>query len=126
MSIVETNKETVRAYYETVFGGQPELAVERYVGPKYIQHNPQADDGSTAFIQFAHHLRTKNPEVKLEIKRIFGVRDFVITHAHLILKPGDRGMGLADFFRLEDGKVVEHWDVIQEVPETAANNNIIF
>jgi predicted SnoaL-like aldol condensation-catalyzing enzyme len=126
MSDLETNKATVRAYYETAFGGQPELAVERYMGPRYIQHNPQANDGPDAFIAFVHDLRAANPQVRLDIKRIFAEDDFVITHANLVLKPGEPGLALADFFRLENGKVVEHWDVIQSVPDGGANRNGMF
>jgi predicted SnoaL-like aldol condensation-catalyzing enzyme len=126
MSNLETNKATVRAYYETAFAGQPELAVERYMGDRYIQHNPQADNGPAAFIRFVHELRSQNPELRLDIKRIFAEDDFVITHSHLFLKPGDSGLALADFFRLEKGKVVEHWDVIQPVPEKSANQNTMF
>jgi predicted SnoaL-like aldol condensation-catalyzing enzyme len=126
MSNLDTNKANVRAYYETAFGGQPELAVKLYLGPKYIQHNPQAGDGPAAFIQFVHNLRDEYPELRLNIKRIFAEGDFVITHAHLILKPGDPGQALADFFRLASGKIVEHWDVIQSVPEKSANPNTMF
>ena len=82
MSNLETNKANVRAYYETAFGGQLELAVKRYLGPEYIQHNPQAGDGAAAFIQFVHSLRGEYPELRLNIKRIFAEGDFVITHAH--------------------------------------------
>ena len=126
MSNLETNKANVRAYYETAFGGQLELAVKRYLGPEYIQPNPQAGDGPAAFIQFVHSLRGESPELRLNIKRIFAEGDFVITHAHLILKPGDPGQALADFFRLASGKIVEHWDVIQSVPEKSANPNTMF
>lgn len=123
---VETNKATVRAYYEIAFAGQPELAVANYMGPRYIQHNPEADSGPEAFIEFVHALRGANPEMRLDIKRVFGEGDFVITHSNLILKPGEPGLALADFFRLEGGKVVEHWDVIQPVPAHSANNNSMF
>jgi predicted SnoaL-like aldol condensation-catalyzing enzyme len=123
---VETNKQTVRAYYEMAFAGQPELAAQRYIGPRYIQHNPEAKDGPEAFIAFVHYLRGAHPELRLDIKRIFGDGDFVITHSHLTLQDGKPGQALADFFRLEDGKVVEHWDVIQSVPAEAANSNGMF
>jgi predicted SnoaL-like aldol condensation-catalyzing enzyme len=126
MSNMETNKATVRAYYTTAFAGQPEQAVELYMGDRYIQHNPQADNGPAAFIRFVHDLRSQYPQLRLDIKRIFAEGDFVITHSHLILKPGDPGLALADFFRLEKGKVVEHWDVIQPVPEKSANKNTMF
>ena len=123
---VEANKATVRAYYETAFAGQPEFAVANHMGPRYIQHNPEADSGPEAFIKFVHALRAANPYMRLDIKRIFSEGDFVITHSNLILNPGEPGLALADFFRLEDGKVVEHWDVIQPVPVHSANKNGMF
>ena len=122
----EANKANVRAYYQMAFDGQPELAVQRYMGPRYIQHNPEAANGPEAFIGFVHALRGANPDLKLDIKRVFGEGDFVVTHANLVLKPGEPGLALADFFRLEDGKVVEHWDVIQPVPAVVNNDNGMF
>ncbi|WP_340372630.1 ester cyclase [Peribacillus sp. FSL E2-0218] len=97
-----------------------------FISLHIIQHNPEADNGPEAFIGFGHALRGENPEMKLEIKRIFREDDYVVTHSHLILNPNDPGLALADFFLLEDGKVVEHWDVIQTVPEKAKNTNSMF
>lgn len=126
MANLEQNKETVVAYYETAFGGQPEQAVESYLGGAYTQHNPEADDGPEAFIGFVHALREANPELELQIKRVVAEGDLVVTHSNLILTPGEPGLALADIFRLQDGKVVEHWDVIQPVPDTSANRNGMF
>lgn len=126
MSSVEENKKVVVDYYQTAFNGDPEKAVQDHFGPRYTQHNPDAQDGPEAFIGFVHYLRGENPDLQLDIKRVIAEGDMVVTHSHLVLKPGDRGRALADFFRLEDGKVVEHWDVIQEVPESAANTNGMF
>lgn len=126
MSNLEQNKTTVVAYYETAFGGQPEEAVRLYMGGSYTQHNPEAADGPAAFIGFVHALRTANPDVALEIKRVIAEGDFVVTHSNLVLSPGEPGLALADIFRLEDGKVVEHWDVIQAVPDSSANPNGMF
>ena len=71
-------------------------------------------------------LRSEHPQLSLEIKRVIAEGDMVATHSHLIMELGQPGRALADFFRLENGKVVEHWDVIQEVPEKAANPNGMF
>jgi predicted SnoaL-like aldol condensation-catalyzing enzyme len=126
MSGLETNKRVVVDYYQTAFGGDPEKAVADHFGARYIQHNPDAADGPEAFIGYVKWLRSEHPRLSLEIKRVIAEGDTVATHSHLILEPGQPGRALADFFRLENGKVVEHWDVIQEVPETAANPNGMF
>jgi predicted SnoaL-like aldol condensation-catalyzing enzyme len=127
MADAETNKQTVIAYYNLAFNDkQPEEAVAKYIGDRYIQHNPQAADGPEAFIGFVRGLAQQFPEASLEIKRVIAEGDLVVTHSLLKMAPDDRGMAVADIFRLEDGKVVEHWDVLQPVPETAANDNTMF
>jgi predicted SnoaL-like aldol condensation-catalyzing enzyme len=126
MSGVENNKKTVVDYYQTAFDGHPEKAVADHFGDRYIQHNPDAVDGPEAFIGYVKWLRSEHPQLTLEIKRVIAEGDMVATHSHLTLEPGQPGRALADFFRLEDGKVVEHWDVIQEVPDTSANSHGMF
>ncbi|MCY0928055.1 nuclear transport factor 2 family protein [Streptomyces sp. H27-H1] len=126
MSDLERNKQVVVDYYETAFGGDPEKAIADHFGPRYVQHNPDAEDGPEAFTGFVRWLRGEYPRLRLDIKRVLAEGDMVVTHSHLILEPGKPGRALADFFRLEDGKVVEHWDVIQEVPEASANPNGMF
>ncbi|MCY0935584.1 nuclear transport factor 2 family protein [Streptomyces sp. H34-S4] len=126
MSDLESNKQVVVDYYETAFGGDPEKAIADHFGPRYVQHNPDAEDGPEAFTGFVRWLRGEYPQLRLDIKRVLAEGDMVVTHSHLILEPGKPGRALADFFRLEDGKVVEHWDVIQEVPEASANPNGMF
>ncbi len=128
MSTITVNSEqTVRGFYELAFNEkQPEEAVARYVGSRYTQHNPQAGDGPQAFIDFVKWLTGENPELHVDIKRIVADGDMVVTHSLIKTSPSDRGTAAADFFRLEDGKIVEHWDVLQPVPETAANDNTMF
>jgi predicted SnoaL-like aldol condensation-catalyzing enzyme len=127
MADAETNKQTVVAYYNLAFNDkQPEEAAAKYIGDRYIQHNPQAADGPEAFIGFVKGLAQQFPEASLEIKRVIAEGDLVVTHSLLRMAPDDRGMAVVDIFRLEDGKVVEHWDVLQPVPETAANDNTMF
>ncbi|MFC5910354.1 ester cyclase [Streptacidiphilus monticola] len=129
MSDIERNKQIVVDYYQTAFDGDPEKAIADHLGPVYIQHNPGAEDGPEAFIGFVRWLRGEYPNVKLHIKRVIAEGDLVATHAHLDLEPGNPdnpGRALADFFRLENGKVVEHWDVIQDVPTHSANDNGMF
>ncbi|MER6024134.1 nuclear transport factor 2 family protein [Streptomyces anulatus] len=129
MSTQEQNKNVVVDYYETAFGGDPQKAVDDHFGPVYVQHNPDAQDGPEAFIGFVIWLRAEYPNLRLDIKRIIAEGDMVVTHSHLDLDPGNPenpGRALADYFRLENGKVVEHWDVIQDVPTKAANDNGMF
>jgi predicted SnoaL-like aldol condensation-catalyzing enzyme len=125
---LERNKATVVAYYTTAFNDQkPEEAVAKYGGPEYIQHNPSAADGFQAFIDFVHAFTKQYPQLHVDIKRVIAECDLVVTHSHLTLGPTDRGSAVADIFRLNrDGKVVEHWDVIQAVPATSANDNTMF
>jgi predicted SnoaL-like aldol condensation-catalyzing enzyme len=124
----ERNKAAVVAYYTTAFNDQkPEEAVAKYGGPEYIQHNPQAADGFQAFIDFVKGFTAQYPQLHVDIKRVIAECDLVVTHSHLTLSPTDRGSAVADIFRLDrDGKIVEHWDVIQAVPETSANDNTMF
>lgn len=126
MTDLEQNKKTVVDYYQLAFAGEPEKAVELYLGDRYIQHNPQAQNGPDAFIAFVRYLRSENPDLRLDIKRVLAEGDIVVTHSNLVLKPGEPGQALADFFRVENGKVVEHWDVIQPVPDAAENDNGMF
>ena len=98
----------------------------KYVGDKYTQHNPMAADGKQAFIDFVNVFAKANPGLHIEVKRVVAEGDLVAVHVHLTLGPGDRGTAAIDFFRLENGKVVEHWDSVQPVPEKAANSNGMF
>lgn len=123
---LSTNKQITVDFYQTAFDGNPAKAVADHIGDRYIQHNPQAPDGPEAFIGFVEWLRGENPELQLNIKRVIAEGDLVFTHSELVLKPGTPGRALADIFRLENGKVVEHWDVIQDIPSEAANDNTMF
>ncbi|RFA11819.1 hypothetical protein B7R22_17545 [Subtercola boreus] len=126
MPDLENNKSVVVDYYTTAFAGDPEKAITDHFGDRYTQHNPDAQDGPDAFIGFVKWLRGEYPNLELQIKRVIAEGDFVVTHSHLILEPGRPGRALADFFRLENGKVVEHWDVIQDIPAESANDNGMF
>jgi len=123
----ENNKQTVIAYYNMAFNERkPQEAVHMYGGAHYIQHNPQAPDGFEAFVNFVEGFAEQFPEMSLEIKRAVAEGDMVVTHSLLKTSPEDRGTAAADYFRLEGGKVVEHWDVLQPVPESAANDHPMF
>lgn len=123
----EHNKKVVVGYLETALNAKrPADAVAAYVGPRYIQHNPQAPDGPEAFIAFVEGFTGQFPDTRIDIKRVVAEGDLVVTHSLLTVGDGDRGTAAVDIFRLEDGRIVEHWDVLQPVPETAANDNTMF
>ena len=96
------------------------------MGSKFIQHNPLAADGKEAFVAFVTWWTAQVPQLKFDFKRVFGENDLVLVHHKRTLSPTDRGSAVMDIFRFENGKIVEHWDVIQDIPETPANDNTMF
>lgn len=122
----ERNKETVIAFYNAAINDKDFEAASAYLGDKYIQHNPLAADGPEGLKAFLDFAKENLSTFKVEIKRAFADGDYVILHVHAKRNPEDRGSAVMDIFRLENGKVVEHWDVIQPIPETSANDNTMF
>jgi predicted SnoaL-like aldol condensation-catalyzing enzyme len=122
----EVNKKTVIALYEAALNKMDYEESEKYLGPYYKQHNPMAEDGKEGLKKFIEWRKKALPNAKSVIKRIFADGDYVIVHVHSIREPGTRGVAIIDIYRLEDGKVVEHWDVIQDIPENPRNNNTMF
>jgi len=125
MSVAE-NKAVAVDFYRTAFGGEPERASSDHIGYQYVQHSPQYEDGPVAFINFIRGMRSQYPNMNLEVKRVVAEGDLVVLHSHLTLQPGESGMALADVFRIEGDKVVEHWDVVQSVPNSSENSNTMF
>ena len=123
---MEANKRIVLEFYEAGLNNKDFEAAAKYFGPKYIQHNPGAPDGIEGFKTFVNFLREKFPNSKSEIKKVFAEGDFVILHVHAVREPGTRGRAIVDIFRLENGKIVEHWDVAQDIPEKMPHNNGMF
>ena len=123
---MEENKKIVAAFYDAAVNQKDFEKASQYLGARYIQHNPLAADGREGFKGFITFLKDKFPNNRSEIKRIFADGDYVIVHVHAVRKPGTRGNAIVDIFKLENGKVVEHWDVIQPIPEKAANDNGMF
>jgi predicted SnoaL-like aldol condensation-catalyzing enzyme len=123
---LEANKKTVLEFYEAGLNKKDFEAAAKYFGPKYIQHNPGAPDGIEGFKGFLAFLREKFPNSKSEIKRVFAEGDYVILHVHAVREPGTRGRAIVDIFRLDNGKIVEHWDVAQDIPEKLPHDNGMF
>ena len=127
LDTLEANKTVVHAFYDLAFNRKmPEEAVKRYVGASYRQHNPSAADGADAFIEFVTGFTQSFMALKVNFRRMVAEGDLAVVHSHLVPTPGERRMAVMDIFRLEEGKVVEHWDVLQEIPEKPANNNTMF
>jgi len=122
----EANRKTVLAFYDKGLNQKDAEAALAYVGDRYVQHNPGAADGPDGFRKFIAFLREKFPNSHSEIKRSFVDGDYVVLHVHAVREPGTSGNAIVDIFKVENGKIVEHWDVVQPIPENPANKNTMF
>jgi predicted SnoaL-like aldol condensation-catalyzing enzyme len=119
-------KRLVLEFFDLAFvQRKPAEAAERYLSV-YTQHNPMAPDGPELFVEFITQFQAMAPEMKFDIKRVIAEGDLVVLHYHLTMTPDDRGRAVVDIFRVDNGKIVEHWDVLQEVPAESANDNTMF
>lgn len=124
---LEKNKAVVRDFYEIAFNQhQPEAAMKKHGGAQYIQHNPFAKDGKQAFVDYFKEKFKNGSKSFIEIKRIIAEGDLVVLHIHSRDHAQDRGRAVMDIFRVQDGKIVEHWDVGQVIPEKLAHTNTMF
>ncbi|MET8980037.1 nuclear transport factor 2 family protein [Streptomyces sp. NPDC004539] len=123
----EHNKQVVLAFIDLAFNKKkPQEAADRYFGPTYTQHSPGYADGEAAFVKAVKAYTEQQPDLKENIKRVAADGDLVFVHMNETTSPTDRGSAVVDIFRLEKGKIVEHWDVTQAVPETSLNDNTMF
>ena len=122
----EANRKAVLEFYDKALNQKDADAAIAMMGNRYVQHNPNAADGPEGFRKFIAFLREKFPNSRSEIKRSFVDGDYVILHVHAVREPGTRGNAIVDIFKLENGKIVEHWDAVQPIPENSANNNTMF
>lgn len=121
---IDTNKKMVADFYQELFGDKDINSIDKYIGDIYIQHNPAVADGKMALKEAAAQWFKGTPKEKIDIQHLSSEGDFVYIHTKS--KRGTVTFSIIDIFRLENGKIVEHWDVGQEVPEKSANDHPMF
>ena len=123
---LEANKRLVVAFYDAAINKKDYDLAVTFLGPEYRQHNPTAGDGAAGLKAFVAFLKAKFPTQHGDIKQVIAEGDLVVLHVHSTRGDGTPGRAIVDIFRVANGKVVEHWDVIQDIPEKSANNNGMF
>jgi predicted SnoaL-like aldol condensation-catalyzing enzyme len=123
---LEHNKQNAIAFYKMAYEGKPAEAVTLYVGDEYIQHNPLVGNGPQPFIDYFERMGTEYPEKSIEFVRATAEEDLVALHTHQVWPDNDQYVTM-DFFRFDNnGKIVEHWDAMQQIPKTTANGNTMY
>jgi predicted SnoaL-like aldol condensation-catalyzing enzyme len=126
-SDLSVNKRLAKDCLDMLFNQhKPAQAVAQYIGENYLQHNQDAPDGPQGVIAFASGYIKANPQLKIDFKRIIAEGDLVVVHSHLKPSPSDRGVAVVDIFRVQNGKLVEHWDVMQSLRTNPTNKNGTF
>ena len=125
-SQLEANKRVATEFYDAAINRKDFAAASQYLGSRYVQHNPTAADGAEGLRGFIDFLKARFPNQRGEIKRVIAEGDLVVLHVHSTRGDDTPGRAIVDIFRIENGKVVEHWDVIQDIPAQPANQNGMF
>jgi predicted SnoaL-like aldol condensation-catalyzing enzyme len=126
MMDLDTNKENAINFYRTAYEGNPQKAIELYVGHHYIQHNPAVADGLKGFIEYFEKMQAEYPDKSIEFIRAISEGNLVALHTHQVWPNNDQYVTM-DFFRFdENGKICEHWDAIQQIPKESANPNKMY
>lgn len=120
---LEANKRVAKDFYDATINRKDFAAASQFLGSQYKQHNPTAADGAEGLRAFIDFLKARFPNQRGEIKRVVAEGDLVVLHVHSTRGDDTPGRAVVDIFRLENGKVVEHWDVVQDIPAQAANPN---
>ena len=117
----QANLQLVLEMFDEVLNPMDSSAVDRFISPDYIQHNQSVEPGVAALKAFLDMIKEQNPEAVHDVKRAFVDGDHVTVHYHVRRWPGDLGWAVIDIFRVEDGKIAEHWDVMQDLVEDGPN-----
>lgn len=120
------NKQLVIGFYDELFNRHNLEAIDQHLSEDYRQHNPMVASGRQAVRDAFRSMFVRFPQYSAQIRRVAADGDLVWIHAHIRTSPEDRGLAVVDIFRVENGKIVEHWDVVQPVPQRAANDNTMF
>ena len=124
---LEHNKRSAEKFYDLFFNqGKPAEAIEQFAGDTYIQHNPTMVDGKQGFIDYFNIAAQRYPDRRVYLKRTLADGPYVIIHVHMVWQ-ADFAMAGIDIFKFDDqGKIIEHWDVLQKIPDESANGNTMF
>ena len=124
--LLNQNREKAIAFYRMAYEGNPREAVKFYVGAEYIQHNPLVGDGKEAFIEYFEKMHREYPKKTIEFVRDVAEGNLVALHTHQVWPGGDEYVTM-DFFRFDEkGKIVEHWDSMQQIPDSSAHGNTMY
>ena len=123
---IENNKQTVLEFYNKGVNQKDFTVASAYLDPAFKHHNPVRSGGIEGIKAFLDMLREKHPNARFDIKRVFADGDHVIVHVHAVLDPGAKGTSVVDIYRLGNGRIVEHWDVRQDIPDNVTDLNGLF